>query len=84
MNESDVAQRFATLLDQYADRISDGVLHDVRGWDAGGEYGEALSVLVASLAETSTTVTAAERDELAALAQWTGEGGEYVAKLTVG
>jgi hypothetical protein len=83
MNETEVAQRFATLLDRYAGRIPDDVLADIRGWDSGGEYGEALSNLVACLAQAGVSVTAAERDELAALAEATGEGSEYVAKLTV-
>lgn len=46
--------------------------------------GEALSVLAAAPAESSAQITAAERDELAELAEATGEGAEFVAQLSVG
>ena len=83
MDDSDVAQIFATLPDRYANRLPNDVLAYVRGWDSGGEYGEALSVLTAYLAHSGTAVTEDERDELAELAEATGEGREFVPKLTV-
>lgn len=48
-----------------------------------GERAEAVSNLIAALAQSGAVVTPAERDELRALAQETGEGDEFLDGLTV-
>lgn len=83
MTEDDIIARASRLPDQYADRIPREVLDGLRLMDDGGEYGELVSELTATLAAHHVPVSAAERDELRALADATGEGREYTDKLTV-
>lgn len=83
MNEHQIATAASNLVDHYADRVSPDVLADLREFDDVGEPGELISVLIAHLAQAGEPVTPAERDELVALAEATGEGREFIGKLTV-
>lgn len=83
MDEQQLVTAASKLVSQYADRVSPDVLDDLREYDDVGEPGELISVLIAHLANTAQPITPAERDELAALAEATGEGGEYLSKLKV-
>lgn len=83
MDAQQVASAAAKLLDRYTDRVSPDVLADLREYDEVGEPGELISVWIAHLAKSNKPLTGAERDELVALAEATGEGTEYVNALTV-
>lgn len=83
MNEQEIVTAASKLPDRYADRVSPDVLADLREYDDVGEPGELISVLIAHLAKAGKPVTVAERDELADLAEATGEGREHLANLTV-
>lgn len=83
MNPEDVSETARALPERYADRLSADVLEGLQLMRDGGEFGELISLLAAALAKTQTPVTSVERDELRALAEATGEGGEYLDALTV-
>lgn len=83
MDEAEVSRRAAALPEQYADRIPQPQLDGLRSLARGGEWGELIDALTAGLAKRELPVTSAERDELRALAEATGEGGEYLDGLTV-
>ncbi|MQA78782.1 MAG: hypothetical protein GEV10_09955 [Streptosporangiales bacterium] len=82
MDEKETARRAKALPDRFADRVGDE-LSILRSHAAGGEWGELVDDLLATLAKHKAPVTPAERDELRALAEATGEGGKYVDGLTV-
>lgn len=83
MTEDEMITRASKLPDRYAERVPADVLEGLRMMDDGGEYGELVSELTAALAKRQIPVSPAERDELRALADATGEGSEHVDRLTV-
>lgn len=83
MTEDELIDRAEVLPDQYAERVPSDALRRLRLFRSGGEYGELVSELIATLAKTDATVTPAERDELTTLADATGEGHEWLGQLTV-
>lgn len=83
MDEHDLAQRAYALPDTFAGRLSPADLASVREFAEAGEWGEELDLLVAALSGTSQPVSAAERDELAALASAVGMPVEPVGRLIV-
>lgn len=68
MDEKELARRAKALPERFADRVGDE-LPILRSYAAGGEWGELVDDLLATLAAADVTVTAAERDELVVLAQ---------------
>lgn len=83
MTEQEFVDRVHALTEQYAARLPADVLDSLRTFDAVGEWGELVSELTACLAQDGIPITPAERDELAALVEATGEGREFIGKLTV-
>lgn len=82
MDEHELARRAKLLPDTFANRVGDE-LPILRSHAAGGEWGELVDDLLATLVHFGAPVTAAEHDELVALAEATNEGAEYIGKLTV-
>lgn len=72
-----------SLTDAYADRVGTE-LPILRSYASGGEWGELVDDLIATLVHNGTPVSAAERDDLAALvAQLKLTPTEPLEKLTV-
>ena len=67
MNDNEMMDRVNALPGRYAGRLDPADLDDVREAAYAGEWGEAVDNLIASLAETQSPVTTAERDELRSL-----------------
>lgn len=82
--DAELIRRAADLPDQYADRIPVPQLDGLRSLARGGQWGELVDALLAGLVKRHQVVTAAERDELRALVDATGAGGEWLDQLTVG
>jgi hypothetical protein len=71
MNEAELATKTATLPELFADRLPASALHGLRAMADGGEWGELLDLLMATLQQTDTAVSDAERNELrCVLAGW--------------
>lgn len=83
MNIDELIARTDAAFDTYTGRVPAATLQGIREMASVGERGEALSELLATLAKHKAPVTPAERDELRALVEATGEGGEYLDGLTV-
>lgn len=83
MDDYEVVRRTDAAVQKFAGRIPDESMPGIRELAEVGEQGEAVSNLLASLVTSGAAVTAAERDELRALADATGEGTEYVGQLVV-
>jgi hypothetical protein len=83
VNETEIIQRAEVLADRFADRLPPETLESLRLMEAGGEYGELLIELAASLAERGVPVTAGERDELRDLLDASGMPTEPVGRLVV-
>lgn len=83
MDEYEIAQRASGLPQRFAGRIPPQTLKIVQLMEEGGEYGELVIELAASLAAHGVAVTAAERDELLALLQAMGMPTDPIPKLNV-
>jgi hypothetical protein len=83
VNETEIIQRAEGLPDRFADRLPPETLESLRLMEAGGEYGELVIELTASLAGREVPVTARERDELRELLTATGMPTEPVRQLVV-
>jgi hypothetical protein len=67
VNESEVIERVEALPDRYVGRVRPNDLYAMRAMSSGGEWGELVDLLVASLSLTRAAVTESERDELRSL-----------------
>jgi hypothetical protein len=83
MDEHEIALKASSLTERFADRVPPTTRESISLMDGGGEYGELMSELVASLAVHHTPVTAAERDELLALLEAMEIPVEPIARLNV-
>lgn len=83
MNLDEMITRTDAAFDTYAGRVPAATMQGIREMASVGERGEAVSELLATLAKHKAPVTLAERDELRALAEATGEGREYLEGLTI-
>jgi hypothetical protein len=83
MNESEIIRRAEALPGRFAARLPAQTLASLRLMEAGGEYGELVIELAATLAARSAPVTAAERDELRDLLDATGMPTDPIGQLTV-
>lgn len=83
MNESEYIEQVEALPDRYAGRVRPNDLHDMRDLASGGEWGEVVDVLVASLNLTRIAVTASERDELRALLTAMNMPADALGRLNV-
>jgi hypothetical protein len=72
MNPYEVARRASALPEQFATRLPEKTLAGLRLMEEGGEYGELVIELTATLVKTGATVSAAELRELRALLVSTG------------
>jgi hypothetical protein len=72
MNPYEVARRASALPEQFATRLPEKTLAGLRLMEEGGEYGELVIELTATLVKTGATVSAAELRELRALLESTG------------
>jgi hypothetical protein len=84
--DADIITRLKALPEPFADRL-DWVDRRLR-FDVGraarsGEWGTALDVLLAALAKSGAPVSPAERDELAAMLEATGQPAGAVARLSI-
>jgi hypothetical protein len=83
MDEHEIARRASALPSAFADRVSSETLESLKLMDEGGEYGELMIELTASLAASHAPVTRREKDELLALLQATGMPAEDIERLAV-
>lgn len=83
MNEEELVSRASQLPDQFGPRLPEMQAAMLRKVEGGGEWGILVSDTIAALAKAGAAVTPSERDELRALAEATGEGGEYLEGLIV-
>jgi hypothetical protein len=81
--DADVTTRLKALPEPFAARVHWKVSYDVGEAARAGDWGEALDVLLAGLIKGSAPVSPAERDELAALLEATGQPAGAVARLSV-
>ena len=81
--EADIITRLKALPEPFAERLHGKVSFDVSNAARAGEWSEALDVLLAGLINGNAPVSAAERDELAALLEATGQPVGAVARLSV-
>ena len=81
--EADIITRLKALPEPFAERVHWKVGFDVFNAARAGEWSEALDVLLAALINTNVPVSAAERDELAALLEATGQPAGAAARLSV-
>jgi hypothetical protein len=84
MNEAEIIQRAEALPGRFADRLPAQTLESLRLMEAGGEYGELVIELAATLAARGVPVTTGERDELRDLLTATGMPTDPIGQLTVG
>lgn len=73
MDASEVARRGRVLPDQFAARVPAPTLAGLRLMAEGGEYGELVIELTATLVKHKAMVSAAEQRELQTLLQATGQ-----------
>jgi hypothetical protein len=83
MDAHEIARRGRALPDQFAARLPARTLAGLRLMAEGGEYGELVIELAATLVKTEAAVTAAEQRELLALLQATGQPTYPVRQLAV-
>lgn len=84
MNEDQVLDLCEALPERFSDRLDCGVLSVLRMHAEGGEWGELVDNTVSALVQQKAVVTAAERDDLAALvSELTLKTAEPVDRLTV-
>lgn len=83
MNDDELMSRAAELPSRFGPRLPDDHAAVLLRIEGGGEWDMLVTETIAALAKHKAPVTSAERDELRELAEATGEGGEYVAALTV-
>jgi len=83
MDEHEIARRASSLPERFTDRVPPKTLRIISLMDGGGEYGELVSELTASLAAHRVPVTAAERDELVALLEAMKMPTDPIAQLNV-
>jgi hypothetical protein len=83
MDAHEIARRGRALPDQFATRLPAQTLAGLRLMAEGGEYGELVIELTATLVKTEATVSAAEQRELRALLQATGQPTYPVEQLAV-
>jgi hypothetical protein len=81
--DADILTRLKALPEPFAERVHWKVSFDVFDAVRAGEWSEALDVLLAGLINGNAPVSAAERDELAALLEATGQPAGAVARLSV-
>ena len=72
MNWTEIGRRANALLDRLSNRLPEGTLSGLGLMSEGGEYGELVIELTATLAKTRTVVTRQELQELQALLEATG------------
>jgi hypothetical protein len=78
-----IATRLKALPEPFAERLHWQVRVGVHKAVRTGEWGQALDVLLAGLIKTSAPISPAERDELAAMLEATGQPAGAVARLSV-
>jgi hypothetical protein len=83
VNDNEMMDRVNALPGRFADRLDPTDIDDVREAAHAGEWGEAVDVLISSLAETRAAVTTAERDELSTLLDVMGLPTELLNGLNV-
>lgn len=83
MDRHELAQRVQVLPGHYADRLSAEDYDAINSPTQAGEWGEGLELLLLTLVQTYTPVSADERDELAALLRVTGTRDDQIAQLTI-
>jgi len=83
VNETELAALVTELPDRFADRLDADGLTDVRDAATAGEWGEAVDILLAGLAQAGATVTAGEQGELRSLLEAMGMPTEPVEALRV-
>lgn len=64
MDERELAREVQQIPDRFADRLDPRALAAIRSLVSGGEWQEALDVLVAALTQSGASVTEAEKDAL--------------------
>ena len=67
MDEHEIGRRARALPAVFADRLPDSTLTGLRLMDEGGEYGELVLELAATLAKVGATVSTAEQQEIRVL-----------------
>ncbi|HEY2312037.1 MAG TPA: hypothetical protein VGH96_00380 [Streptosporangiaceae bacterium] len=83
MDAYEIARRARTLPDQFAARLPEVALAGLRLMAEGGEYGELVAELTATLVKTRAVVSAAEQRELRALLEAMGIPASQVGQLTI-
>ena len=83
MDEHEIARRARALPDQFAARLPASKLAGLKAMERGGEHGELVIELAATLAKTGAPVTSAEQRELRALLEATGMPTRPVDELAV-
>jgi hypothetical protein len=81
--DAGIVTRLRALPEPFAERLHWKASFDVFHAARAGEWAEALDVLLAALINTNVPVSAAERDELAALLEATGQPAGAAARLSV-
>jgi hypothetical protein len=82
MDEYELAERAYALPGRFADRLDPDDLATVREYAEAGEWGEEVDLLLACLIAARRPVTAAEREELAALLEAMGLPAEPAEGLS--
>lgn len=83
MDNRELLKRTDAAVAAFADRVPERHMAGIREMADVGEPGEAVSNLVAAIVQHGTQVTSVERDELRALVDATGEGGEWLDQVSV-
>jgi len=82
MDEYELAERAYALPARFADRLDQADLATVHEYAEAGEWGEEIDLLLACLSAARRPVTAAEREELAALLEAMGMPTQPAEKLS--
>ena len=83
MDEYEIARRASALPDQFAARLPADTLEGLKEMEDGGEHGELVIELAATLAKTGAKVSRAEQQELRALLEATAMPTDPVDELAV-
>jgi hypothetical protein len=83
MDEYEIARRASALPDQFAARLPADTLAGLKEMEGGGEFGELVIELAATLAKSGAKVSSAEQRELRALLEATGMPTTPVDELAV-